>query len=64
MQADSIVRSERRFKGVGDCARQLYAEGGVKRFFKGVAPCMLRAAPANATCFFLYQKSAQFLGTA
>lgn len=61
MQADSIVKSERRFKSTPDCFRQLYAEGGITRFFKGVAPCILRAAPANATCFFLYQKSAQWL---
>lgn len=56
MQADSCVPAERRFKGTVDCAKQLYKEGGVARFFKGVAPCILRAAPANATCFFLYQK--------
>ena len=61
MQADACVPAERRFKGTMDCVRQLYAEGGVARFFKGVAPCVLRAAPANATCFFLYAKCSQWL---
>ena len=61
IQADAIVPSERRFKGTLDCVKQLWAEGGVARFFKGVAPCALRAAPANAVCFFLYQKSVQWL---
>jgi solute carrier family 25 carnitine/acylcarnitine transporter 20/29 len=62
VQADSCAPAERRFKGLADVAKQLYAEGGVKRFFKGVTPCLLRAAPANATCFFLYQKTVEFLG--
>lgn len=61
IQADSIVPSQRRFRGIPDCARQLWAEGGVPRFFKGVAPCLMRAAPANSVCFLLYQKTAQFL---
>lgn len=61
MQSDSVVPSERRFRSTADAARQLYKEGGIPRFFKGIAPCLLRAAPANATCFFLYQKSIQWL---
>lgn len=61
IQADSIVPSERRFRGIPDCARQLWAEGGVPRFFKGVTPCLMRAAPANAACFWLFQKTAQLL---
>jgi len=64
IQADACNPKERRFAGVPDAAKQLYAEGGIPRFFKGVAPCILRAAPANAVCFFLYQKTAQFLGSA
>ena len=48
MQTDALVRSERRFSGVADATRQLWAEGGVSRFYKGVTPCLLRAVPANA----------------
>lgn len=61
MQAESPVHNERRFKGMVDCMRQLYAEGGIKRFYVGVAPCMVRAAPANAVCFFLYQRCSEWL---
>lgn len=25
----------------------LWAEGGVKRFYRGFTPCLIRAAPAN-----------------
>lgn len=35
MQADSCDRSKRQYSGFVDCAKQLYKEGGIKRFFKG-----------------------------
>eukprot|EP01006_Ploeotia_vitrea_P034468 TRINITY_DN65758_c5_g1_i2.p2 TRINITY_DN65758_c5_g1~~TRINITY_DN65758_c5_g1_i2.p2 ORF type:complete len:249 (-),score=120.18 TRINITY_DN65758_c5_g1_i2:163-909(-) len=61
MQSDSIVRSERRFSGILDCARKLYKEGGIKRFYSGYAPCMARSIPANAACFVAYEKTKQLL---
>jgi solute carrier family 25 carnitine/acylcarnitine transporter 20/29 len=48
LQTDALVASERRFAGVADAARQLWAEGGPQRFYKGVTPCLIRAIPANA----------------
>ncbi len=48
LQTDALVASERRYKGIADAARQLWAEGGVARFYTGVTPCLLRAVPANA----------------
>lgn len=61
MQGDAIKRSERQYKGFVDAARQLYAQGGMPRFFRGYAPCMLRAFPANAACFFAYEKTKHML---
>ena len=48
MQTDALEVSKRRFSGVADTTRKLWAEGGVSRFYKGVTPCLLRAVPANA----------------
>ena len=62
MQSDSFVRHERLYSGVVDCARKMYAEGGVPRFFQGLAPCLLRSFPANAACFFAYEKALELLG--
>lgn len=61
MQADEINPAQRRFRGIMDCARQLYAEGGVPRFFNGLAPCLLRSFPANAACFFAYERALSML---
>ncbi len=48
MQTDAQAKKDRRYCGVRDAAKQLYAEGGVARFYKGITPCLLRAIPANA----------------
>ena len=61
IQADDIRKEHRRFGGMADAARSMWAEGGVKRFFKGITPCLMRAAPANAVCFLLYEKSIKLL---
>jgi len=40
-----------RYAGMRGAARAIYAEAGIAGFFKGFAPCVLRAFPANAACF-------------
>jgi len=62
MQSDELEKSQRKFSGIVDCARKLYInEGGIKRFFKGFTPCLLRAIPANATMLYVLEKTRQFL---
>lgn len=63
MMADSPNPAERKYQSVAHTARSLYAQGGYRRFFVGITPCMLRAAPANAVCFMLYEKSVEILGS-
>jgi len=49
IQTDTIQKEGRRYAGgVSDCWRELYKEGGWKRFYRGFSPCLLRAVPANA----------------
>lgn len=48
MQTDSMDPAKRRYRSVAATAASLWAEGGVGRFYKGVAPCLIRAVPANA----------------
>jgi len=44
-------------------AKQLHAEKGLKGFYKGIGPALLRAFPANAACFAAKEKTAAFLDT-
>jgi hypothetical protein len=39
----------------------LWAEGGVKRFYKGFTPCLIRAAPANGAMLYTVDKVAHML---
>lgn len=48
MQGDSPFKDKKRYHGLSDAISQLYKEGGYKRFFQGLSPCMLRSVPANA----------------
>lgn len=37
------------------CAKAIALEEGVRGFWKGYTPCLLRAFPANAAGFFMYE---------
>jgi solute carrier family 25 (mitochondrial carnitine/acylcarnitine transporter), member 20/29 len=47
LMTDALKKSERKYAGFGDAVGKLWAEGGVKRFFRGFTPCVIRAVPAN-----------------
>ncbi len=34
--------------------KEIYAQSGVRGFFRGIGPCLLRAFPVNATIFLTY----------
>lgn len=44
--------------------RHLYATGGVAAFYRGLAPCLVRAVPVNAVTFFGYEYTLRFLQSA
>uniref|UniRef100_T1IWA6 Mitochondrial carnitine/acylcarnitine carrier protein n=1 Tax=Strigamia maritima TaxID=126957 RepID=T1IWA6_STRMM len=47
--------------GIRDVFKQLIKEEGPKALFKGAAPVMLRAFPANAACFLGFEVAMKFL---
>ena len=44
-----------KYKGPIDCAKQLYAEGGIKSIYKGTAATLLRDVPASGMYFMTYE---------
>lgn len=52
MQTDNIIKAQRKYTDIPTTAKLLWAEGGVRRFYKGFTPCLIRAAPANAAMLF------------
>jgi len=63
LMCDSIEKSQRTYSGFMDAARKLYASGGIKRFYVGFTPCIIRAAPANATMLYTVDKVIHMLST-
>jgi len=50
--------------GVRDVFRQMLREEGIRSFYRGLTPVMLRAFPANAACFMGYELCMKFLNWA
>lgn len=48
MQSDNPDPKLRRYKGFADATRQIYADFGIKGFFRGFTPAIVRCIPANA----------------
>lgn len=50
MQSDGFGKGQR-YKGMNDCFRQTYRAEGLRGFWKGIAPTLLRAMPVSAGTF-------------
>jgi hypothetical protein len=55
MQADSLHNP--RYRGVAHCASLIVREEGLRNMFRGLSPCLLRAFPANAAAFYVFEVS-------
>ena len=41
--------------GLTECVREIWGESGMKGFWKGLQPCLIRAFIANAVGFYIYE---------
>lgn len=51
LQTDGFAGAAKRYASTWDCVRKTFAAEGAAGFFKGIGPCLLRAAPSNAATF-------------
>jgi solute carrier family 25 carnitine/acylcarnitine transporter 20/29 len=61
IQTDNLDKSKRQYSSSYDCAKQTLAKEGVKGFFRGFGPCMLRAGPVNAASFVAFEFALRLL---
>lgn len=52
MQSDGFG-DKQRFKSMNDCFRQTWRAEGMRGFWKGIGPTLLRAMPVSAGTFFV-----------
>lgn len=62
MATDNIIKSQRTYTDIPTTAKLLWKEGGIKRFYKGFTPCLIRAAPANAAMLYTVDRMNHLLG--
>ncbi len=55
LQTDSLKASEQLYKNSWDCAKKTMKTYGLKGFFKGFVPTIMRAAPVNAITFYTFE---------
>jgi len=62
IQTEPSDMAQRQYKSTWDAAVKLNKAEGWRGFWRGFTPCMLRACPANAACFFAYETARSLLG--
>lgn len=55
LQIQSGDAGKPKYTGMGDCAKQLYKEGGIRSLYKGTAATLLRDVPASGMYFMSYE---------
>ena len=55
------VSDNAKSEGVVNTALSILRRGGVRAFYSGVAPCLVRAFPSGAVMFLAYEYSKRFL---
>lgn len=62
LQTDALDPTKQQYKGMLDCFKKIYIQNGIKGFFKGFVPTILRAAPVNACTFYVFELVIRYLG--
>ena len=55
------VDSQQQWGGSGALAKGIWAREGLKGFYRGLTPCLLRAFPSAAVTFLVYEYAKEFL---
>lgn len=61
LQTDALNPSERRYKGTLDCIQQTFKQDGIRGFFRGLLPTLVRSPFANAATFVAFEWAARTL---
>lgn len=57
-QADDVKNPK--YKSILGCVKDIYRSSGIRGFYSGIVPCLLRAPPANAATFLGFEMSLRY----
>ncbi|ARF10338.1 mitochondrial carrier protein [Hokovirus HKV1] len=53
MQSDNLDKKYRKHNNIIHCAKNIYKNGGIHSFYRGLMPCLFRAIPANGLMLYV-----------
>lgn len=61
IMTDSLDREKAVYKNWGQACVGVYKQGGLRGYYRGFVPCVLRAFPANAAALFIFERTMDIL---
>lgn len=58
---DSLDLDKRRYKTWRQGFISIWRQEGIKGYYRGFVPCVLRAFPANAAALFMFERTMRLL---
>ena len=58
---DSLERDQRQYKSWLDAWLTVWRREGIRGYYRGFVPCVLRAFPANAAALFMFERTMRIL---
>ncbi|ODQ67489.1 mitochondrial carrier [Nadsonia fulvescens var. elongata DSM 6958] len=62
LQTDALSKTSQQYSSAIDCAKKIYTTNGIRGFFRGFLPTILRAAPVNACTFYAFELAIRYMG--
>jgi len=61
LQSDGLQGIEKQYNGTIDCTKKTWAKEGMRGFWKGIGPTLLRAMPVSAGTFFVVENTMRLI---
>ena len=61
IMTDSLDRDQRRYKSWLDAWLAIWRREGIRGYYRGFVPCVLRAFPTNAAALFIFEQTMRIL---
>jgi solute carrier family 25 carnitine/acylcarnitine transporter 20/29 len=61
IMTDALDLDKRRYKSWREAWLSVYRKDGVRGYYRGFVPCVLRAFPANAAALFMFERTMRLM---
>ena len=61
LEVPSNVKEQIKYDGVLDCFRKMYKNEGIRAFYKGLTPLVIKIFPSSGVFFLAYESTIRVL---